>query len=78
MPQTQPATDPASDFSKLIKQVSCESEAWALPTGTAVGDKWGGRTFTDNVAAVLESRSCGGWREVEEGQTRWTFIILAR
>ena len=78
MPQPQPANDFTSDFSKIITRVSCESEALALPTGTAVGDQWGGRSFTDNVAAVLESRSCGWWREIEEGQTRWTFIVLAR
>jgi hypothetical protein len=66
------------DFTKMITRVSCESEALALPTGAAVGDTFGGRTFTDNVAAILESRSCSGWREIEEGQKRWTFIVLAR
>jgi hypothetical protein len=77
MPQTQQAVE-TSEFSKMITRVTCESEALALPTGTAVGDCWGGRSFTDNVAAVLESRSCEGWREVEEGQTRWTFIVIER
>jgi hypothetical protein len=66
------------DLTKMITQVSCTSEAMALPRGSAVGDTWGGRSFSDNVAAVLESRSCGGWREIEEGQTRWTFIVLAK
>jgi len=77
MPQTQPAVE-VSEFSKIITRVTCESEARALPNGTAVGDTWGGRSFTDNVAAVLESRSCNGWRELEEGQTRWTFIVIER
>ena len=77
MPQTQQAVE-SGEFSKMITRVTCESEALALPAGTAVGDCWGGRSFTDNVAAVLESRSCKGWCEVEEGQTRWTFIVLER
>jgi hypothetical protein len=66
------------DLTKMITHVSCASEAMALPCGSAVGDTWGGRSFTDNVAAVLESRSSGGWCEIEDGQQRWTFIILAR
>jgi hypothetical protein len=66
------------DLTKLITQVSCASEALALPRGSAVGDTWGGRSFSDNVAAILESRSCSGWREVEEGEQRWTFIVLAK
>lgn len=77
MPQTQQVLE-TSELSKMITRVTCESEARALPSGTAVGDCWGGRSFTDNVAAILESRSCDGWREVVEGQTRWTFIVLER
>ena len=66
------------DLTKMITQVTCPSEAMALPSGSAVGDTWGGRSFTDNVAAILESRSSGGWREIEDGQQRWTFIVLAK
>lgn len=78
MPQTQQVVEPGSEFSKMITRVTSESEALALPMGAAVGDCWGGRSFTDNVAAILESRSCEGWREVEDGQTRWTFIVIER
>ncbi len=40
---------------------------------------YGGLTFTDDVAAVLESRSYGGWQEIELSESeRWTVITLNR
>jgi hypothetical protein len=39
---------------------------------------YGGLTFSDAVAAVLESRSVDLWREAPiEGQS-WTIIVLHR
>jgi hypothetical protein len=53
-------------------------EARALPPGSIIGDRHGGLTFTDDVSAVLESRSLGGWQEIEPvaGQ-RWTIIVIS-
>jgi len=65
-------------FTLVVTHVSDTTEAWALPTGTTVGDTCGGRSFSDNVAEVLESRSLGGWYEISEGEKRWTLIALAR
>ena len=72
----QPVTN--YDFSKVVTRINDASEAKALPCGVTVGDLYGGRTFNDNVAAVLESRSLGGWHEVHDGQRSWTVIMLAR
>lgn len=66
----------AGDTSKLITCVTDVREAKLLPPGVIVGDRFGGRSFTDNVAAVLEARSHGGWREVTLGEARWTVIVL--
>jgi hypothetical protein len=66
------------DLSKVVRQVNDAGEAKTLPCGIAVGDTVGGRSFSDNVAAVLEARSYGGWREIEVGDTRWTVIVLAK
>ena len=76
--QREPDGPVYPDLTKLITQIQTESDARELPPGTAVGDSYGGRTFTDNVAAILESRSYGGWREVQDGETLWTVIVIAR
>ncbi|BDC50482.1 hypothetical protein F183_A27980 [Bryobacterales bacterium F-183] len=55
-----------------------EPQVPTLPRGTVVGDQYGGRTFTDNVAAALERRSHCGWREYQDGETRWTLIVIER
>lgn len=67
------------DISVIIAKVSNVKEARALPAGSVVGDRHGGLTFTDAVAAALESRSTGGWQEAP-GQTGevWTIIVLNR
>jgi hypothetical protein len=61
---------------KLIVRVCDANEAKTLPAGTAVGDRSGGRSFNDNIAAVLESRSRCGWQEVPLGESTWTVIVL--
>lgn len=68
-----------ADTSVIMQNVSCVKEARALPVGTVVGDLHGGLTFSDAVAAALEARSVGGWREVRtpSGET-WTIIVLDR
>lgn len=66
------------DFTKVVTRISDASEARQLPRGATVGDTCGGRSFNDNIAAVLEKRSFGGWREVNDGNNRWTVIVLAR
>ncbi len=66
------------DFTKVITHISNDSEARALPRGVTIGDTCGGRSFNDNIAAILEARSLGGWREIEQDQERWTVIVLAR
>lgn len=66
------------DGTQLIVRVTDAQEAKALPLGIAVGDKYGGRSFNDNIAAVLESRSRGGWQEIAVGEATWTVIVLNR
>jgi hypothetical protein len=68
------------DFSSVVTKVQTKDEARALPTGSIVGDKYGGVTFSDAIAAELEKRSRFGWRDVvcSEDQSRWTVIILNR
>lgn len=65
------------DASSFITKCCTVQDARALPPGSIVGDLHGGLTFTDDVAAALESRSLGGWQEIEPvvGQ-RWTIIAL--
>ncbi len=67
------------DLSDIIQKVSSVKEARALPGGTVIGDLHGGLTFTDAVAAALESRSVAGWQEFRtaSGET-WTIIVLNR
>jgi crotonobetainyl-CoA:carnitine CoA-transferase CaiB-like acyl-CoA transferase len=67
----------AFDAAGIVQKIACVKDAAALPRGTVVGDRHGGLTFTDAVAAALESRSHGGWQEVETpaGET-WTVIVL--
>lgn len=76
MYQNTPRTN--VDVNKIVTCIADAREARALPCGVTVGDNCGGRSFNDNVAAVLESRSFGGWREVEVGEQRYTVIVLAR
>ena len=66
------------NFNNIVTHVEDATEAKSLPSGVFVGDTCGGRSFTDNVAAVLESRSFAGWREVQDGQQNWTIILLAK
>ena len=67
------------DTGSLITKIASVKEARALPRGTLIGDLHGGLTFTDAVAAVLETRSLGGWQEIHtsSGET-WTVIKLDR
>jgi crotonobetainyl-CoA:carnitine CoA-transferase CaiB-like acyl-CoA transferase len=67
------------DTASIVTKLASVKEARALPAGTIVGDLHGGLTFTDAVAAALESRSSGGWQEMQIpcGQV-WTVIILNR
>jgi hypothetical protein len=65
-------------LSAIITAVADVSAARALPSGATVGDIYGGRSFTDNVAAILESRSYVGWHEIEVGDQRWTVIEIAK
>jgi hypothetical protein len=67
------------DTASFITCCKSQQEARTLPPGAIVGDTKGGLTFTDDVAAALESRSFGGWMEIEPvpGE-RWTIIVLNR
>ncbi len=69
----------ALDSAAIVQKVGSVREAATLPRGAVVGDRHGGLTFTDAVAAALESRSHGGWQEIEtpSGET-WTVIVLNR
>jgi len=73
------ATALGVDTASIIQKVASVKEARALPPGSIVGDLHGGLTFTDAVAAALESRSTGGWQELQTpaGET-WTVIIVNR
>jgi hypothetical protein len=74
-----PALGLSLDISSIIQKLASIKEARALPAGSMVGDLHGGLTFSDAVAAVLESRSGGGWQELRtpSGET-WTVIVLNR
>jgi hypothetical protein len=67
------------DISCILQKVGSVTEARALPRGAVIGDRHGGLTFTDVVAAALEARSGGGWQEFRaaDGET-WTIIVLNR
>jgi hypothetical protein len=67
-----------SGVPEIIKCVASPDEARALPPGSVVGDLYGGVTFSDAVAHVLESRSLRGWREVAIADVSWTIIQLNR
>ena len=63
----------------IVRTVRDPQEARCLPSGSIVGDLYGGLTFTDAVAAALEARSIYGWREVRTPSGGiWTIIILDR
>ncbi len=67
----------ALDPSSIITSVESITRARALPSGAVVGDLHGGLTFSDAVAAALESRSRSGWREVQTSSGEvWTVIAL--
>jgi hypothetical protein len=66
------------DTVEIVTALTEPSEVTRLPKGAVVGDVYGGRSFTDNVAAALERRSCGGWRDVRNGDQRWTLILIER
>jgi hypothetical protein len=67
----------ALDTSSIITKVESIKQARALPGGSVVGDLHGGLTFSDAIAAALESRSRSGWQEIgtPSGET-WTIIVL--
>ncbi len=75
----QPGFALGIDTAGIIQKVGSVKEAKCLPAGSIVGDLHGGLTFTDAIAAALESRSFGGWQEVQtsSGET-WTLILLNR
>ena len=62
----------------IICKVATTEMARKLPIGSIVGDHHGGVTFTDAVAAVLESRSHRGWKQLQLGSELWTLITLDR
>jgi hypothetical protein len=64
--------------SKIITSIADVTAAMEIPCGATVGDVYGGRSFNDNIAAVLESRSHRGWQEIEVGEQRWTVIEIAK
>ncbi len=69
----------ALDTSGIIQKVASVQEARLLPRGAIVGDRHGGLTFTDAVAAILESRSLSGWRELASPTGEiWTVIVVDR
>jgi len=73
------ATATGLDTASIIQKVASAKEARALPPGSIVGDLHGGLTFTDAVAAALESRSSGGWQELQASSGEiWTLIIVNR
>ena len=75
----QPAFSLGQDMSVVVTRVASVAEARALPPGSVIGDLHGGLTFSDAVAAVLESRSHTGWQEVEAAPGAfWTLIVLHR
>ena len=75
----QPAFALSHDMSLVVKELTSVEAARALPAGSIVGDPHGGLTFNDAIASALESRSLGGWREIEVAPgTIWTIIVLNR
>jgi hypothetical protein len=43
-----------------------------------VDDTYRRRSFNDNIAEVLESRSYQRWQEIEVGAQRWTVIEIGK
>src|SRR4051794_21763000 len=77
--ENRPAFGIAIDTGSIVTQLRSVKEARALPPGAIVGDLHGGLTFTDAVAAALESRSSGGWQELQTTDRQvWTIILLNR
>jgi hypothetical protein len=75
----QPEFTLGEDMSRVVQHLATVEEARALPVGSIVGDPYGGLTFSDAIAAVLEARSSGGWLEVEcSPGSVWTIIVLSR
>ena len=75
----QPAFALGKDMSCVITLLPTVEAARSLPAGSIVGDLHGGLTFNDAVAAALETRSLGGWQEIEVSPgTVWTIIYLNR
>lgn len=72
-------TGRAVDTTAIVTQVKTVQEARKLPVGSIVGDRHGGVTFTDAVAAELEKRSWSGWYDLTgTNDCRWTVIIVNR
>ncbi len=67
-----------SDNVQFIANINHAKEVDHLPKGAIVGDQVGGRSFSDNVAAALERRSYRGWRDVADGDSVWTVIVVER
>ncbi len=78
-PGNRPAFALGLDTTSIVQKIASAKEARALPRGSVVGDLHGGLTFTDAVAAALESRSLSGWQEIRtsSGET-WTVIVVNR
>lgn len=58
----------------VVQRIADIAEISGLPCGTTVGDRCGGRSFSDNVAVALERRSFHGWLDVQG----WTLIVIDR
>lgn len=77
--ENRPAVAARLETASVITTITSVKEARALPSGVLVGDLHGGLTFTDAVAAALESRSHGGWQEVQNSAGEiWTIIAINR
>ena len=75
----RPALSGALSTESIITKVSTVKQAKALPPASVVGDVYGGLTFTDLVAAALETRSAGGWHDIQVSADEiWTIIVLNR
>jgi hypothetical protein len=75
----RPAFALGVDTSRIVNKLASAREARLLPPGTVVGDLHGGLTFSDQVAAELERRSVGGWREMQAASGEiWTLIVVDR
>ncbi len=75
--EERPACGLAIDVSTIVTRIESLSEARALPEGSVIGDLHGGLTFTDAIAAALESRSHSGWQEIQAANGEvWTVIVV--